>query len=370
MVPLGFYFVHRCILNGGDVKLHSYRSRDTLTNYPPVLRYEVFFAEGVFLVVNGRGTLVVLQPVSEASDVEEAQARYDDATIFGSAYGHALNTVARHLGHKFSDFEDSSLAWFGAARTDVSWRRTELKIEGSAHWPIAVFVEALLIFSACKAAEAVLSRQLGKASNVATAAFVDASKDLILIEQPSDILVNEDEIALLSLFYENWGIERSVRSLQGRFNQVITVLSLHASKVQASHALSLNLLVGCATVLGLLSVVDPLGQMIGNRLSASVIQYGTVGVSLLLAVAAVTRGRFRSARMRISDAFVRRSMTRRLKHLIRVRLDGSHGDGLSLRIDISPKHSAEPLRVPKDNQKTDPYMARPIPRRRRPPLSQ
>lgn len=341
MVPLGFYFVHRCTLNGSDVKLRSYRSRDTLTNYPPLLRYEVFSADGVFLVVNGRGSLVVLQPVPEAGDVEEAQARYEDATTFGFAYKHALDTVARHLGQRPSDFEDSSLAWFGSARTDVSWRRTELRIEGSASWPIAVFLEALFIFSACKAAEAVLSSQLGKASNVATAAFVDASKDLILIEQPSDILVNEDEIALLSLFYKHWGVERSVRSLQGRFNQVITVLSLHASKVQANHAMSLNLLVGCATVLALLSVVDPLRQMIGNRLSANVIQDGTVGVSLLLAGAAVTRGRLRGAHRRISDAIVRRSMTRRLEHMVRIPLEKP------------PKYSPENSRMPKDDRKSD-----------------
>lgn len=292
--------------------------------------------DDLFFVLNARGNLVVLQPVSGASTIDEAQLLYDSTATFDPVYKHALQSATFRFGMKHKDFEDSSLAWFGAPRTEISWRRTELHVDGSAQWPINVFIEALLIFSACKAAEAVLSRQLGKASNVATASFVDASKDLILIEEPSDILVNENEIALLAIFYERWGVGRSVRSLQARFGQVITVLSLHTSKVQANHAMSLNLLVGCATVLALLSVVDPLRQMIGNGISVVVIQDSTVVASILLGLAAITRGRFRFASELASRVLARWAMERRLSQLLRLPNDQSLPEPLDSEIrDVS-----------------------------------
>ena len=317
MVPLGFYLVHRTTLFCGDVRLRSFRSRATRAAYPPFLQYEVFAVDGLYFVLNARGNLIVFQPIVGVSSIDEAQSFYDGAS-FDQVYKIAAKSAKFHFGVNQTDFDDSSLTWFGAPKTEISWRRTELRVNAIEHWPINIYIEALLIFSSCKSAEAILMTQLIKASNVATRSFINSSKDLILIEEPSDILVNEDEIALLKIFDEKWGIGRSVRSLQARFGQVISVLSLHASKVQGNHAMSLNLLVGCATILALLSVADPLRLMIGNGISTVVIQDGTVFASLLLGLAAIMRGRFRRSWEFASELIARRVMARRIRHLTRL----------------------------------------------------
>ena len=317
MVPLGCYFIHRTTLPCSDIPFREFHVRATLTNYPSFLRYRICKVDDLYLVLSARGIVIVVQPIKDVLAIDEARVLYDDNETFARYYGNALKSARTHLGIRHVDFEDSSLAWFGAPKTNISWRTTELSMEEDQRWPISVFIESLLIFSACKEAEAVLARQLNNPTNVATTKFIDASKDLVFIENPSDLLVNGDEITLLTLFYQAWEIGRTVRSIQARYGQVITVLSLHASKVQSERAMTLNLLVGCATVLALLPVADNLHEMIGHGVSTMALKETMVGASVIFAMSAILRGKISQIREWISEVLLSWTVRRRVARLIR-----------------------------------------------------
>lgn len=312
MVPLGFYFIHRTTLNCSEVPLDAFRERQTLTVYPQFLRYEVFKHEENYFALNARGTLIVLQLLKDITSVEQASKAYDTPEIFDPLYREAILLAKDKFGYHAPDFDDSSLAWFGATQTNISWRVTELAVDERSKWRICIFLEALFIFSACKAAETVLVKQLERPSNLATTNFIVASKDLILMEDPSDFLVNQDEILLLALFYKEWEVTKKIKNLQAKFSQVLAVLTLHASKVQGDNAMALNLLVGCATVLALLSVADPLQDLVGNLITAEALKVGTLVISAGLGTAAFLRGRLPWVRERASRYIFRRSIKRKL----------------------------------------------------------
>jgi|HubBroStandDraft_3_1064219.scaffolds.fasta_scaffold09607_3 hypothetical protein len=261
MVRLGFYFVHQISLPAARLVLQSYIRRETMTRYPLFARYQLLERDGLFYVLNARGHLIILQPIPNVDNLENALRSYRDPIIFNEASLVAASGARNLLDIRFDDFDTSFPAHIGAEALQVKWNFVSLPVPTNEPWHVQIFIEALFVFSLCKSSESCLMDLLsGTSTRYRIRNLLEYARDLIAVEKPDHFLVNSSEIKLITPFYDAWGLDKYVRSLQSRFSQAIDTFNIHFNEIQASRAVSLNRFVAAVTVLALLQVADTLAM--------------------------------------------------------------------------------------------------------------
>lgn len=284
MVRNGCYIVQRAVIAADVFPQIQSLKRSNLTNYTGFQQYASLNILNVECVLNARGHVLMFYRIGDVEHERFCREIYEqDSCFYDRSVLDCLLAFKEIAGYSISEFEDTFYAVIGSDRSLVEWNVVHVPANSADVQYVSVFIEALFAYSICKTAERLLGSLLSSSTRHATERLIGHAQDLAFLERPQHFLVAKNEIALMNLFYEKWGIDQDVLRLQARFSQVIDTYNLRFNQIQAQRGMSLNRIAAGVAVVALISVADSLAKLVPG-VSIDLLQraFAVTGVGLLV----------------------------------------------------------------------------------------